>query len=144
MAVWAHSSGRLYYQEVVVTSAGQIKVSLLRWNAPASIATEVAGFSWDSPSLSPDDRLAAYAVTDKTGTHLVIRDMTSGSVRALAGTRGQPIYLASDLLFEVHYTLSTGPLGSQYIPSRYYLLNTSTNVETLLPAAFQPMDVWPH
>jgi hypothetical protein len=63
----------------------------------------------------------------------------------LAGTRGLPIILSNEAIIEALFVANTSPIPTPaYIVSRYYVLNLVTNVETAMPASFQPYDVWPH
>jgi hypothetical protein len=133
MAVWSHLSDRIYYQSSGVRT----------WDAVTKVVKIVAGgLNWSSPSLSPDDRLIAYAAAGSDGKpHLEVRDLGSGSVRILAGVRGLPVLLSDNLMIEGHYLANVnGAPGPAYYVGRYYALNLLTNVEIAL--AGPPSDVW--
>jgi len=137
MAVWAHLSDRLYYQAAGVQT----------WDASTNrIGTLARRLGWYSPSVSPSDGFLAYVVEASGGKpHIEIRNVGSGSVRALSGTRGMPVMLSDDVIIEAHFIANTSPIPTPaYIVSRYYVLNLLTNAETAMPASFQPHDVWPH
>jgi hypothetical protein len=155
MAAWSHLSDRLYYNDQADVNK---PFAVHTWDASTNvIGTMAAGLSWYSPSVSPDDRLVAYHVESATDgkPHLEVRDLVSGSVRVLAGIRGNPILLSDEVMIEQHY-LSNTPFGPA--PGLYFVLNLKTNVETALPASFNcavpmnvsqcsqhaPIDVWPH
>jgi hypothetical protein len=132
MAAWLHSSDRLYYQSSGVRT----------WDAGTNVVKVVAGLNWSSPSVSPDDRLVAYAADGSDGKpHLEVRDLASGSVRILPGVRGLPILLSNNLMIEGHFVQNVnGAPGPGYYLGHYYALNLLTNVETVLSGP--PLDVW--
>jgi hypothetical protein len=136
MAVWAHSSDRLYYREAGVQT----------WDAQTNaIGTLAADVSWSSPTMSLDDRFVAYEASAANGKQRVeVRDLVSGSIRVLPGILGSPILLSDTEMIEVHLVLESTPLGPYYAPTHYYVRNLLTNVETVLPTGFQTLDVWPH
>jgi hypothetical protein len=134
MAVWLHGSDRLLYRD----TAG-----VHRWEI-SGVRTLAAGLIWRSPSVSLDDRIVAYSAAGTTGKpHIELRNLTSGSVRVLSGTLGQPILLSDTVMLESHMVANTQGPGPAYIPSGLFALNFSTNVETPVPGILMPLDSWP-
>ena len=87
----------------------------------------------------------AYESSGPNGKQRVeVRDLVSGSVIVLPGVLGSPILLSDTQMIEVHLVLRSSPFGPYYVPTHYYVRNLVTDVETLLPAGFQVLDVWPH
>jgi hypothetical protein len=135
MAAWLHGSDRLFYRD---------PAGVHTWEPPTAVRTFAAGLLWRSPSVSLDDRIVAYSVAGTTGKpHIELRDLTSGSVRVLAGTLGQPILLSDTVMLESHMIANTQGPGPPYFPSGMYALNLSTNVETPVPGILIPLDNWP-
>jgi hypothetical protein len=132
--VWLHGSDRLLYRD----TAGAH-----RWEI-SGVRTFAAGLIWRSPSVSLDDRIVAYSAAGTTGKpHIELRNLTSGSVRVLSGTLGQPILLSDTVMLESHMVANTQGPGPAYIPSGLFALNFSTNVETPVPGILMPLDSWP-
>jgi Tol biopolymer transport system component len=139
MAVWAHLSDRLYYHGAGVRT----------WDATTNREGILdAALGWSSPNLSPSDRFVTYESSGADGKPRVeVRDAASGSLRVLPGTLGRPTLLSDTVMIEAHLVYTTSPAGpyySYYWPGRYYALNLSTTVETLLPTGFDLSDIWPH
>jgi Tol biopolymer transport system component len=148
MAVWAHSSNRLYYREAGVQT----------WDAQTNaIGTLAANVSWSSPTMSLDDRFVAYETTAANGKpHVEVRDLASGSVRVLPGILGRPTLLSDTVMIEQHFVVDSTGMGPPYAPDRFFVLNLTTNEETALPATFncpllmdasrcsehRPVEVW--
>jgi len=136
MAVWAHLSNRVYYQ------GGGVRT----WNAATNrVGVVASGLGWSSPYLSPDDRLVAYESNGADGKPRVeVRDLVSGSVLVLPGTLGRPTLLSNTVMIGAQLVYTSSPLGPYYWPGRYFVLNLSSRVKTLLPTGFGPSDIWPH
>jgi hypothetical protein len=142
MAAWSHQSDRLYYRDLA---------GVHRWDPPGTVGTIAAGLTWYSPTVSTDDRYVAYAraTGDNALTgqpYVEIRDLSSNTVRDLAGIRSAPWFLTETLLLETEY----GPNPQQGPGPRYtqtgstFVYNLSTNVETPIPVVINPIDSWPH
>lgn len=134
MAAWSQTSDRLYYRD---------HAGVHTWDPPATVGMMAAGLVWYSPSLSPDGSLLAYANNVTTQPRIEIRNVADGSVRVLAGVKGDPLFLSNQEVIEAHFIKNT-QLGPPFIPSHYYILDLLTNKETALPAILGlPMDIWP-
>jgi hypothetical protein len=134
MAAWLHGSDRLFYRD---------PAGVHTWQPPTAVRNFASGLLWGSPSISRDDRFVAYSVAGTGGKpHIEIRDLTSGAVRTVAGTNGQPILLSDTLMLQWHMVANQGP-GPRYFPSGLYVLNLSTNVQTAVPKMLRVMDTWP-
>lgn len=142
MAAWSHLSDRIYYYYRLANGQN----GLLTWDASTQAVTTVAaGLTWFSPDISPDDRFVAYETSSTDGKpHVSLRDLASGSDSVLPGNLGRPTLLADSQMIEAHLVLKATPLGPYYTTTHYYVRNLLTNVETLLPAGFGVLDVWPH
>jgi Tol biopolymer transport system component len=142
-AVWSHLSDRLYYNDV--QGFQPLAPGVQTWDPPSTVTALAPDVAWYSPSVSPDDRLVAYAVgIDEGAPHVEVRDLQSGSVRALPGILGAPFFLTNDVMIESHYVPNTQGIGAPYWPGPVFVLNLVTNEETPLPAGLRLMDIWPH
>jgi hypothetical protein len=130
MAAWSQTSDRLYYRDLA---------GVHTWDPPTTVGMMAAGLVWYSPSMSPDGSSLAYAANLTTQPRLEIRNLANGSIRVLAGLKGDPLLLSDQQMIEAHYIRNT-QIGPPYIPTRYYELNLVTNKETLLPPIGQILD----
>jgi hypothetical protein len=142
MAAWSHQADRLYYRD---------QAGVHTWDPPGTVGTMAAGLTWYSPTVSADDRYIAYvrAAGDNAllgQPYVEIRDLTSSSVRDLAGIRSAPWFLSGTLLLEAEYgpNAQQGP-GPRYVQTgSTFVYNLSTNAETPLAIVINPIDSWPH
>ena len=134
MAAWSQTSDRLYYRD---------QTGVHSWDPPATVGMVAAGLVWFSPSLSPDNSLLAYGANDIVQPRIEIRNVAHGSIKVLAGMKGDPLLLSDQEMIEAHFIRNTQS-GPPYIPSAYYTLNLLTNKETPIPGVLQPLDTWPH
>jgi hypothetical protein len=135
MAAWLHGSDRLFYRD---------PAGVHTWEPPAAVRTFAAGLLWGAPSISADDRFVAYSVAGTGGKpHIEVRDLTSGAVRVLTGTRGLPVLLSDTLMLESHFVQRQGP-GPPYFPTGMFVLNLSTNIEASVASVLTTEDTWPH
>jgi hypothetical protein len=136
MAAWSRKTDRLYYRD---------QDGVHTWDPPKTVGTMSATLSWYSPSVSPDGRLIAYAVNMRDQPHVEVRDLATGDVRVIRGTRGSPFFVADSMLYVAEYVPSTqqGP-GSQLYEqsSRAFVIDLHTIVETAA-AMLNPIDSWP-
>jgi Tol biopolymer transport system component len=134
MAAWSQTSDRLYYRD---------QTGVHTWDAPKTVGTLAAKLVWYSPSMSPDGTLLAYTVNMTTQPRIDIRNVSTGSIKVLAGLKGAPLMLSDSEMIEAHFVKNT-QYGPPYIPTGYYILNLLTNKETAIPGILMPLDSWPH
>jgi hypothetical protein len=134
MAVWSQTSDRLYYRDLT---------GVHTWDPPTTLGIMAAGLVWYSPSMSPDGSLLAYANNLTTQPRIEIRNVANGSIRVLAGLKGEPLLLSDQQMIEAHYIRNT-QFGPPYTATGYYILDLLTNKETAIPGIYLPMDSWPH
>ena len=136
MAVWLHQADRLYYRD---------SMGVQTWDPPSIDGTIYPGLAWYSPSISPDDRLVAYAVDLDAQPHVEVRELATKAIRVIPGIRGAPFFLSSNLLFVAEFAPSTqyGPGVPPHSPNgRAVVIDLRTNVETPVPT-LNPIDYWP-
>jgi len=133
MATWSHLSHRLFYRDMIGVQA---------WDPGGMVSVMALGVSWNHPSLSPDDRFAAYTVYSGGAPHIEIRELISSSVRVLLAPIGTPILLSDTAMLEAHYAPNQG-IGPPYLESGWFALNLQTNEETSLPSILRPIDWLP-
>jgi hypothetical protein len=141
MAVWSHSSNRLYFQDPEPL-AGQTGIHIWEPLDKLSLLTGVT--AWTAPSVSPTDRFVAYEVDGTDGRpQISVRDLASNAVRRLTPVFGRPVMLSDARILERHFVRQVaGAPGPAYIPDRYYVLDLETGAEIALPADFEPLDFW--
>jgi hypothetical protein len=83
---------------------------------------------------SPSSGLSAHA--------LLARNFVDGSVRVLAGVKGDPLLLSNQDMIEAHFIRNTR-YGPPYTATGYFELNLLTNKETPIPGILFPLDSWP-
>ena len=133
MAVWSQTSDRLYYRDLT---------GVHTWDPAATVATLAAKLVWYSPTMSPDGSRLAYVANMTTQPRIEIRNLLDGSIRVLAGLKGEPLLLSDQEMIEAHYVRNT-QFGPPFTPTSYYILNLLTNQETALPGILWPVDNWP-
>ena len=136
MAAWLHQADKLYYRD----SAG-----VQTWNPPSADWTIYPGLGWYSPSISPDDRMVAYAVDLDKVPHVEVRELVSKALRVIPGVRGDPFFIGAGMLIVAEYAPSTqpGPGVQAYSQTgRAYIFDLRTNTETPVPVV-NPIDYWP-
>jgi len=136
MAAWSRQTDRLYYRD---------PAGVHTWDPPAAEGMLAAGLRWFFPSMSPDDRFVAYAVNMREQPHVEVRDLCSNKVQVIPGTRGSPLFITANMLFEAEYTLGQPGPGPPYGPyGRNFMFDLRTNLETPIPGNIIPTDYWPH
>ena len=133
MAAWSPTSDRIYYRD---------QAGVHTWDPPATVATLAAKLVWYWPSVSPDGSRLAYAANMTTQPRIEVRNLANGSIKVLAGMKGDPLMLSDTEMIEAHFIRNT-QYGPQYIPTGYYVLNLLTNKETAIPPIVGPLDSWP-
>jgi hypothetical protein len=92
MATWAPNSDQMYFRN---------DSGVFRWDPASGISSFAAGVKWEYPLFSPDGSRLAYTVWDSTGmTHIVIRDMASGSTSSSPPWRLSQEFLSNVVLLE--------------------------------------------
>jgi hypothetical protein len=135
MAAWSRQTDRLYYRD---------PAGVHTWDPPAAEGILVAGLRWFFPSMSPDGRFVAYAVNMRDQPHVEVFDLGSNKVQVIPGTRGSPLFITANMLFEVEYILGQPGPGPPYGPNgRNFMFDLRTNVETPIPGNILPTDYWP-
>ena len=127
MATWSHSGDQMYFRN---------DSGIYRWDPTSGISSFAAGVKWENPIFSPDDRHLAYTVWDSAGTtHIVIRDMTTGTTSSSPPLRLSSAFLSSDVLFEQVTKLcdNTNPCGPFDRTQSYRSLRIDTGAEGELP-----------
>jgi hypothetical protein len=136
MAAWLRQSARLLYRD---------PVGVQTWDPPSTNRAIYPGLKWYSPSISPDDRLAAYAVGLDAQPHVEVRELATKSFRMIPGVRGAPFFVAANMLFMAEYAVNPqpGPGSQAYSQTgRAFVFDLRTNVETPVPF-MTPLDFWP-
>jgi len=135
MAAWSRQTDRLYYRD---------HAGVHTWDPPATVGTFAAGLSWFFPSISPDGRFVAYAVNLREQPHVEVRDLVSNKVTVIPGTRGSPLFITANVLFEAEYGLGQPGPGPPSVPTaRNFIFDLRTNVETPISGSIIPTDYWP-
>jgi hypothetical protein len=134
MAAWSRTTDRLYYRD----AAG-----VHTWDPPATVGTLVGGLAWFSPSVSPDDRYVAYAVSIDTQPHVEVRDLVSSTVRVVPGTRAAPFFVSDTRLLVGAYEPSAQSI-LPFTQTGSVVIDLTTGVETPIPVVSNVIDYWPH
>ena len=121
MAAWSHSADRFYFRN---------NSGVYQWDASSGISSSIAGLIWFTPSLSPSDQLAAYAVGASRTPHVETRDLSSGAVTAFAPWRDSPLFTSERTLLVHEEAPCDTCMGAYSWTGKTLAVRTDTRAET--------------
>jgi hypothetical protein len=136
MAVWSHAGDRFYFRN---TSG------VYQWDSSSGISSFIPGLNWSTPSLSADDRLAAYAVRTDTTPHVETRVLSSGATTVFASWRDSPVLVGPTTLLVHEEAPCNTCMGAYNWTGKTLLVHSDTRAESDLGiTGWQFGAFWPH